>query len=406
MDTNGGQNYPEKTDIKKKRTFLKHVSDRIIGSLENAFYKIGRIVACYPISTIIICIAVCGLFGIGMKDFKQTTEDAELWVPQSSRIQLERKWVLENFPPIIRYASLIIVENNVLSTRSFNALNDLYRMALNIVVNGKKFEDMCFRVAGRCYVHSILELWSYNETVINNLTREDKLKVVNQKTSFSPLYHKEVDMKTVIGKIRRDSEGAISGAEATKMLFLLEDKPEWRSKAMEWELQMVKMANQGHRHIKNIYIYATRSFNDEGYGAVNSDTKLLSVGFTIVFIYVILTLGRFNLLEQKLYLSLAGLLVVGLSIMFAYGLAMICGVIYGPVHALMPFLLLGVGVDDMFVIMESWKNLTLLEMKLPLEQRIALTLKRAGVSVTVTSITDVVAFAVGASTVKIGRAHV
>lgn len=41
------------------------------------------------------------------------------------------------------------------------------------------------------------------------------------------------------------------------------------------------------------------SFDDEGYGAVNSDTKLLSAGFSIVFIYVILTLGRFNLLEQK-----------------------------------------------------------------------------------------------------------
>jgi predicted RND superfamily exporter protein len=38
---------------------------------------------------------------------------------------------------------------------------------------------------------------------------------------------------------------------------------------------------------------------------------------------------------------LAGLFVVGLSIVFAYGLAMFCGVIYGPVHALMPFLLLG-----------------------------------------------------------------
>ena len=54
----------------------------------------------------------------------------------------------------------------------------------------------------------------------------------------------------------------------------------------------------------------------------------------------------------------------------------------------------------MFVIVESWKNLTWIENKLPLAQRMALTLKRAGVSVTVTSITDIVAFAVGASTVK------
>lgn len=54
----------------------------------------------------------------------------------------------------------------------------------------------------------------------------------------------------------------------------------------------------------------------------------------------------------------------------------------------------------MFVIVESWKNLSWIENKLPLVQRMALTLKRAGVSVTVTSITDIVAFAVGASTVK------
>lgn len=53
----------------------------------------------------------------------------------------------------------------------------------------------------------------------------------------------------------------------------------------------------------------------------------------------------------------------------------------------------------MFVIVESWKNLTYIERKLSLVQRMALTLKRAGVSVTVTSVTDVVAFAVGASTV-------
>lgn len=85
--------------------------------------RLGEKVATYPIWTIIICISVCGLFGIGMKDFKQTTEDAELWVPDFSRIQPERKWVLDKFPPITRYASLIITENNVLSDRSFNAVS-------------------------------------------------------------------------------------------------------------------------------------------------------------------------------------------------------------------------------------------------------------------------------------------
>ena len=40
-------------------------------------------------------------------------------------------------------------------------------------------------------------------------------------------------------------------------------------------------------------------FDDEGYGAVNADVSLLTAGFIIVFVFVILVLGRFNLLEHK-----------------------------------------------------------------------------------------------------------
>lgn len=54
----------------------------------------------------------------------------------------------------------------------------------------------------------------------------------------------------------------------------------------------------------------------------------------------------------------------------------------------------------MFVIVEAWKNLTPEELKLPLPEQVAMTMKHAGVSVTVTSVTDIVAFAIGASTVR------
>ena len=43
----------------------------------------------------------------------------------------------------------------------------------------------------------------------------------------------------------------------------------------------------------------------------------------------------------QLYISLAGILSIGLAILFSYGIAMYFGFIYGPIHALMPFLLLG-----------------------------------------------------------------
>lgn len=60
----------------------------------------------------------------------------------------------------------------------------------------------------------------------------------------------------------------------------------------------------------------------------------------------------------------------------------------------------GLGVDDMFVIIEAWNNLTELEKSKDLKVKVAITMQHAGVSITVTSITDFVAFAIGASTVR------
>lgn len=54
----------------------------------------------------------------------------------------------------------------------------------------------------------------------------------------------------------------------------------------------------------------------------------------------------------------------------------------------------------MFVITACWEQLKL-EEKSPLEQKIGYMLKHAGVSITVTTVTDVMAFLIGASTVCI-----
>jgi len=45
-----------------------------------------------------------------------------------------------------------------------------------------------------------------------------------------------------------------------------------------------------------------------------------------------------------------GVSIAGQSLAAAYGACFYLGWYYGPVHPILPFLLLGVGVDDMFVI--------------------------------------------------------
>ena len=60
----------------------------------------------------------------------------------------------------------------------------------------------------------------------------------------------------------------------------------------------------------------------------------------------------------QVWLSVSGIISTGLAIGVSFGLCSAFGFFYGPVHSVLPFLLLGIGVDDMFVIIEVWNNMT------------------------------------------------
>lgn len=52
------------------------------------------------------------------------------------------------------------------------------------------------------------------------------------------------------------------------------------------------------------------------------------------------------------YLSILGVVSVFLAVLISFGLCSAMGVFFGPVHNILPLLLLGLGVDDMFVILQ------------------------------------------------------
>lgn len=68
----------------------------------------------------------------------------------------------------------------------------------------------------------------------------------------------------------------------------------------------------------------------------------------------------------------------------------------------------GIGIDDMFVIAQCWSNMkkNTLNDGLSHPEQMGKTLKHAGVAVTVTTLTDVFAFGVGAVTVCATFVHI
>ena len=95
-----------------------------------------------------------------------------------------------------------------------------------------------------------------------------------------------------------------------------------------------------------------------------------------------------------------GMLVIGMSLGASFGFCFFTGLSFGELHSGIPLLLLGIGVDDMYVIIQSLNSLSAEEKLLPLHERIGKTLKHAGVSITVTSVTDMAAFFIGSTSVS------
>ena len=76
----------------------------------------------------------------------------------------------------------------------------------------------------------------------------------------------------------------------------------------------------------------------------------------------------------------------------AWGLLAYCGYQWQAINLASFFLLLGVGLDDTFVVLSAWRHT---DPNLSVEDRMKECYKEAAVSITITSLTNVLSFAVG-----------
>lgn len=386
--------------------WLKKLSNLITGTLETGFFKLGCLVARYPWPFIAIDLLLCVALIPGVIFLKQESRTDKLWVPQGSQAQLDKKWVDEKFPNKIRFSNAIFENNNEVLTPEI--MKDMLAFDKKVKSirkdNEYDWESICAKNGDKCWSNSLLELWNFDENVVNSLTRAKILDDINTIT-VSPVYNGPFTASKLLGDIKREGNRIVS-AKATRMTYFIKfnatvkDGKEVDEKGESWEKSYLDIGDKGSSVPKtNLYYFSTRSFGDVGGDAISGDVRFLAAGYMIVIVFVCIVLGKFNRVEQRVWITLSGIACIGLAIGIAFGFCSYVRLFYGPLHSVLPFLLLGIGVDDMFVIIQAWESLTEEEKKKDTKEKIGCMLKHAGVSITVTSITDIVAFAVGASTI-------
>ncbi|XP_077994884.1 patched domain-containing protein 3-like [Glandiceps talaboti] len=376
--------------------------------LSALFHRYGRFIGRHPVPFLIMPLLVAAGLAAGMVFFNQNTDVEYLFTPEGSQAMKDRDRAEELFPlndddefdavrqnTLGRYGRLIVtakVGGNVLRENTLHEVMVVHDFVtkINITDDGKVYTygDLCGKWDGTCNQNAILDLYNYNASTVNDLNVTFPLHTSSIRQDF---------IGSGLGGVTLyDDEETIKSVDAIQLFYFLKintNAKERRSKA--WELKFLdEMAKYDSENI-NIAYFTSQTQELELAESSLSVIPLFSITFTVLITFSIICCVMADWVRSKPWLGQLGVLSAGLAVISSLGLCSYCGLPFINVVASMPFLILGIGVDDMFIMIAAWRRTS---PRLSVEQRMGEAYSEAAMSITITSITDFLAFGVGAIT--------
>jgi predicted RND superfamily exporter protein len=336
----------------------------------------------------------------------------------------------------------IVAENeadNMISKGAISELWDLWDEILALEAEIKEgehkgekvsFSDLCARQADKpapyqCVRQSPLAFWDYNRTLFDLDT--DIVASVNQVKAecchFAPFVAKE----SIFGGMSVGAAAATSGAEALSLQVMLEQhrvadsvgEPLRDLRVDAWEEAFTKLVRNFAKNSKREYHPdCEQAFDEAIAGTFAADGMLVTISYMVITFYAAAVLATNNNVSSDASLGPLCVITTGLSVVAGFGLCLFF-IPFSLVVNSVVFVLLGIGVDDAFVIIAAIKAKEREMARTTWQQtgkrlgadgsvdaaqeaiieKVAAGLAVAGASITLTSATDFVSFIVGTSTV-------
>mmetsp|Transcript_22309 Transcript_22309/g.54966 ORF Transcript_22309/g.54966 Transcript_22309/m.54966 type:complete len:961 (-) Transcript_22309:579-3461(-) len=384
---------------------ILHAFDHLLAS---AFYRLSHMAGRNKVPFILIpvALALAGLATFLSLMVYEPRMDA-LYFPTDSRAvyddaAVEKIWGDQG----IRFSQVMLVwqgnfDANVLTAERFAKAHKVVQGILTDRVDhdGKtvNFTDVCVRSRtpdDSCFLLSVFNGWN-NETLPS--TDEQLIEQLNAPTRVDrwkrPLRD---EVPLLLAKAHYDAEGRVESAAAYHFVFASRQTDEGAA----WETNLVSQIldvntqEWGEREGFRVYVRTEHSIDTEIERSVGGNLSLMVIVFVVLIGYAVsVTYRHRNLVRSQMLVALTGVAIVGLSLCLTYGICALAGIPFTAVVGLSPFLILGIGVDNIFIIIN-----TLHERDPDLEsrERVSLTMKECGPSITMTTLTSFVAFAAGA----------
>lgn len=428
--------------------------------LSTCFEAWGTWVASWPLSVLLVSTAVVVALAGGLAFTKLTTDPVELWSAPNSQARREKAFHDQHFGPFFRtnqviltapsqpsyqYDSLLLgpkTFGGVLGTDLLLALLGLQERLRHLQVwspqegRNVSLRDVCYAPLNPsnaslsdCCINSLLQYFQSNRTrllLTANQTLTGQTAQVGWRDHFlycanAPLTFKD---GTALALSCMADYGApvfpflavggykgndYSEAEALILTFSLNNYPPGDprlAQARLWEgafLEEMRAFQQQMAGTLQVTFMAERSLEDEISRTTAQDLPIFAISYLVIFLYISLALGSYTSwrrmpVDAKVTLGLGGVVVVLGAVMAAMGLFAYLSIPSSlVVLQVVPFLVLAVGADNIFIFVLEYQRLP----RRPGERReahIGRALGSVGPSMLLCSVSEAICFFLGALT--------
>ncbi len=190
------------------------------------------------------------------------------------------------------------------------------------------------------------------------------------------------------------NETIVADATVLRMAYILDDT---KPKTSVWEATVLKYVNDKDWS-KDFRVFAVSSKSLETALARNIESAVPYIPYAVAFVAFFAVLNSFRLTswkQSKPTVAIFGIVNTAIAVAAGWGFLMYLGTHkWQAINLAGAFLLLGVGMDDAFVMLSSWSRK--FKPDLSLKQVAKEAYQEAAVSITITSFTNIGSFLIGA----------
>ncbi|KAB1258510.1 NPC intracellular cholesterol transporter 1 [Camelus dromedarius] len=414
------------------------------GCLRRLFAQWGSFCVRHPGCVVFLSLAFIAACSSGLAFVRVTTDPVDLWSAPGSQARREKEYFDAHFGPFFRTEQLIIQAPHShphtyepypsgsdvpfgppLAVDILHQVLDLQTAIENITASYNNetvtLQDICVAPLSpynkNCTILSVLNYFQNSHSVLNHEVGDDFFVYADYHTHFlycvrapaslndTSLLHDPclgtfggpVFPWLVLGGYDDQNYNNATALVITFPVNNYYNDTEKLQRAQAWETAFINFVKNYKNPNLTISFKAERSIEDELNRESNGDVVTILISYAVMFLYISIALGHIKswrrlLVDSKISLGVAGVLMVLSSVACSLGIFSYAGVpLTLIVIEVIPFLVLAVGVDNIFILVQTYQRDERLQGE-TLDQQLGRVLGEVAPSMFLSSFSETVAF--------------